>query len=167
MTESSDNRGKTGEKLTHRRVDINPEYRNLSEFARATGINYKTLQRIESGADHRFSRGTLLALDQAYRYPPGTIEHMLATGEEPPLVPRGTRPPIESDEPGLRIVETPPLERGELLEGWPIDEGRTHYHYRDSRDADTPLDIRMIMDSSTPLEDVVKRMRAMAAIGRM
>lgn len=171
MTESDDTRREIGDALTERRVEISPEYKNLSAFSRATGVNYKNLQRIESGADHRFSTGTLLELDRAYQYPAGTIRSML-DGSSPPtpplegplLVPRGTRPAIEEAEPTLRLRGAPPLRAGETLEGWPRDDGQWHYHYVEDGEE---LDIRLPAEADTPLEDVVRRLRAMAAIAAM
>ncbi|MGW9447065.1 helix-turn-helix domain-containing protein [Bacillus mobilis] len=172
MTDSDENRRHTGEALTQRRVELSPEWKNLSEFSRATGVTYKTLQRIEGGVDHRFSTGTLLELDRAYQYPAGTIRGML-DGAAPPtetpagplLVPRDSRPPIErASEPSLRMRNRAPLTDGEALEGWPLPKG-DQWHYRFT--TTDGLDLRMPVDEGTSLDDVVKRMRAMAAVARM
>lgn len=169
MTDSDENRQQTAKALAERRVYLAPEYKSLAAFSRATGINYRTLQRIEAGREHRFSEGTLLALDRAYQYPPGTIRHML-DGASPPtdappgpiLVPRGERPPIEDAEPELRLHEKPPLRDGEALEAWVRDDGRWHYHYI----AEDELDLRTSFDAGVTLVDVVRRLRGMAAIAR-
>ena len=172
MTDSDENRRQTGETLTQRRVELSPEWKNLSAFSRATGVTYKTLQRIEGGVDHRFSTGTLLELDGAYQYPAGTIRALL-DGAAPPtespagplIVPRDSRPPIEKEsEPSLHLRDRNPLADGETLEGWPLPEGG-QWHYRFT--TTDGLDLRMPVDEDTPLEDVVKRMRAMAAVARM
>lgn len=74
--------------LKQRRLDLDPSYENLAEFSRVTGIHYKTLIRIESPkGNHRFAATTLLRLDAAYQYEPGSLEAALATGRPPRPLP--------------------------------------------------------------------------------
>ncbi|MGV2383679.1 MAG UNVERIFIED_CONTAM: hypothetical protein LOD86_00210 [Thermobifida fusca] len=74
--------------LKQRRLDLDPAYENLAEFSRVTGIHYKTLIRIESPkGNHRFAATTLLRLDAAYQYEPGSLEAALATGRPPRPLP--------------------------------------------------------------------------------
>lgn len=164
MTDSDGDRRHVREVLTQRRQDLSPEYKKLAAFSRATGVNYKTLQRLESGAEHTFATGTLLELDRAYQYPSGTIARLIE-GHAPPtgpiLVPAGGRPPIEATDPELRLRDKPPLRDGELLEAWVRPDGKWHYHY-----ASDGLDLRTSFDASIPLEDAVRKLRAMAAIHR-
>lgn len=163
----TDQRKRLGTTIDNHILATGEEYR---AFAKRAEVSVETLAKARRG--EKINDRSLRRIENALGWPPGTAETILAggappTSTEPPRVPRDTRPPVEADDPRVRLEGTPPLEPHELLEGWPIDGGRTHYHYRDSRDADAPLDIRMIMGSSTPLEDVVKRMRAMTGIGRM
>lgn len=171
MTDSNDNgdiRRELRAFLTMRRTDINPAYRSLAKFSRDTGVNYKTLQRIESKSTrHRFSSGTLLELDRAYQLPPGTIERALE-GSNPPTIeiarlpdPPG-RPPVEDTEPHIRLRGTPTLNPGEELTAWRMDDGRLHCRYTHGEDVLTAP-----VPGSITVEEIVKRMRMMADLAGM
>lgn len=156
--------------LTARRIDINPTYENLKEFSRATGIHYKTLQRIESeNSDHRFSDATLLKLDRAYQIPPETIRNILE-GHDPPEIieiaelPRHPgRPPIEAREPDIHLRGAPTLDPGEELTVWHMDDGRLHCRYT-NRDGDV---FTAPVTGGLEVEEVVKRVRMMADLAGM
>lgn len=173
MTHSNDNgdiRRKLRAFLTARRIDIHPSYENLKEFSRATGVNYKTLQRIESETStHRFSDGTLLKLDRVYRIPPGTIAHILAghTPPEPIEITRLTappgRPPVEDTEPHIHLRGTPTLNPDEELTAWRMDDGRLHCRYTTPR-GDV---LTAPVPGSITVEEIVKRMRMMADLAGM
>lgn len=134
MTSSDDVWVDLARRLRTRRVELDPRYKNLSEFSRATGVNYKTLQRAEGGKHHVFGRSTLVELDIAYGFPPGTIESILvgepvpATGDAVPL----SAPPSPSGDPaneewdGLLSGE-PHLRDGEVLRWRRLDDQWIRY----------------------------------------
>lgn len=173
MTHSNDNgdiRRKLRAFLTMRRVGIDRSYENLTEFSRATGVNYKTLQRIESeSSTHRFSDGTLLKLDHAYQIPPGTIARIIAGGEPPHITEitelphRPGRPPIESRDPDIHLRGTPTLDPGEELAAWHKDDGRLHCRYT-NRHGDV---FTAPVTGNLPIDEVVKRVRMMADLAGM
>lgn len=170
MTERSDNgdiRRKLRAFLTMRRSDLHPAYENLKEFSRATGIHYKTLQRIESETTtHRFSDATLLKLDRAYRIPPESIRNILEGGQPPEIAQldqRPERPAIERREPDIHLRGAPTLSPGEELTAWHMDDGRLHCRYT-SADGDI---FTAPITGGLPIEEVVKRVRMMADLAGM
>lgn len=134
MTNSDDVWLDLARRLRTRRVELDPRYKNLSEFSRATGVNYKTLQRAEGGRQHTFGRGTLVELDLAYEFPPGTIEAILV-GESTPAA-GGAAPlsasPHDSGDPADEqwdgyLAGEPHLREGEVLRWRRVGDSRIRY----------------------------------------
>lgn len=173
MTDSKENgdiRRKLRAFLTMRRSDLHPAYENLKEFSRATGIHYKTLQRIESEtSSHRFSDATLLKLDRAYRIPPETIRNILEDGQPPEITEiaqldqRPERPAIERREPDIHLRGAPTLHAGEELTAWHMEDSRLHCRYTTA----TGDVFTAPVTGGLPLEEVVKRVRMMADLAGM
>lgn len=116
MTQSGSAWQDLAKRLESRRVELDPRYSNLSEFSRATGVHYKTLQRAEGGKPHQFGRGTLAALDAAYGYLPGSIESMLAGGEPVPMNAHLDADPL----PAAEGAPAEPPEGTGHMKGWPL-----------------------------------------------
>lgn len=104
-------------KLAARRVELDPAYRNLAEFARATGLHYRTVQRAEAGKPHKFASPTLKALDQAYGYHQGGIQRILAGKEPHPLWADRQGDAPQGEEEGVELVG----ESGRVAGAWPLD----------------------------------------------
>lgn len=172
MTDSSEIRRRVAQTLTQRRIELAPEYKNLRAFSRATGVNYKTLQRIESDADHRFSTGTLLELDQAYQLEFGSLQNMLDGGDPTPLqetpthVPSGSRHPIETTTPELRLEGPPTLRDGEKLTAWALDAGHWHHRFETTAHGAPVLQVVTTLPHDLSLDEALKRLRMMARIAR-
>jgi len=139
------------------------EYRAVAKEA---GISVETLGKARRG--ETVNTRSLRKIEDALGWAPGTSSHILA-GTTPPartdlgplMVPRGGRPPIEDTDPELRLEGKAPLREGEVLEAWVRDDSQWHYHY-----ATEDLDLRTAFEAGLPLEDAVRKLRAMAAIHR-
>ena len=67
-----------GEQLTHRRVELDIRYKNLTLFTEEQGIDYRLAWDIENGRRGNYRTATLTALDIAYGLPPGTLRALAA-----------------------------------------------------------------------------------------
>lgn len=173
MTKSDERWERAAKVLAARRVQLDPAYKNLTAFGRDTGVTYKTLQRAEAGTPHNFSSGTLLELDRAYRYQPGSTEALLSGGdptpipEEPPMVPAGGTPRPEGGDPDQYIKGAHPLEDGEELRVWKRDDGRLQYRFTKTDSDGHFAAVSAAYPAELPLEAVVKRMRTSADVALM
>ena len=70
-----------GELLEQRRVQMNPQYANLSRFAADREINYRLAWDVEHGERTNYRRPTLRAIEVAYGLMPGAIDMALAGGD--------------------------------------------------------------------------------------
>lgn len=72
-----------GQRLFRRRIELG--YPKRSRFAEATGFgNDRVLYDLENGRRSNYSVSTLLMVERAYEWPPGSIEAFLQRGIEPP-----------------------------------------------------------------------------------
>lgn len=163
----TDARTRLGQGIEARIAHLDAEYQHIAQTAK---VSIETLAKARTGK--YVGPRSLAKISRALGWPPGTAEgvlkgtHDVPAPDAPLHVPRGTRPSIEEGEPDLRLRDAPPLAPGESLEGWPLDSDRWHYHYR-STELEGPVDIRLALDVGVGLEDVVKKMRAMAVVARM
>lgn len=141
------------------------EYRTVAKEA---GVSVETLGKARRG--EKINARSLRRIESAIGWAPGAAEHILAgttppanTDPGPVMVPRGSRPAIEEGEPELRIQGKVPLREDETLAAWVRDDGKWHYHYTATQ---TDADLSTPFDADLPLEDVARKLRAMAAIHR-
>lgn len=71
-----------GRSLTRRRVELDPSYANRAEFLRATGLNKKFIERLETASPANYRDATLAKAELAYRWEEGSIRGVLE-GREP------------------------------------------------------------------------------------
>jgi hypothetical protein len=83
-TASSADWKRVGEKLTQRRVELDPRYRNRQTFITERGINYRTVSDIERGRRGNYEAATIASVEVAYKVTPGSVGHVLAGGELEP-----------------------------------------------------------------------------------
>jgi hypothetical protein len=74
-----------GALLIQRRVKLNPSYRSRQKFVADVGLNPRMLADIENARRMSFRPETVLALEHAYQWVPGSIEAVLAGGDPTPI----------------------------------------------------------------------------------
>jgi hypothetical protein len=141
-----------GRALLRRRLDLG--YENRTGFARATGINLRLAQDLETAAESRkrLRAKTKAEIEDAYRLEPGSVDAALAGGEMTPLPPpsaarpydlireAGWEKPEQSPFFVRTIAELPPGEfdddakRALLAEAWHQEQLRTGHQDRPRRD---------------------------------
>ena len=87
-------RKRLGDLLIRRRVELDPRFRNRAEFQRATGIDYRLIQDLETGAMNRqkYAPSTIALFEHAYRWEPGSFMRVLAGGDPVTLTRRPSSP---------------------------------------------------------------------------
>lgn len=70
-----------GERLTARRPQVDPRFRNRRVFAQENRVDYRVVFDIEKARRSNFSTGTITALEMAYRWKLGSIKKVLDGGE--------------------------------------------------------------------------------------
>ncbi len=93
---------RAGPMLAARRAQLSPRYANRREFARDTGLNWRTLHDAERARRANFKDETLRAFENAYRLVPGSLDRTLAGGGLEPA------PAPEPPRPRLEVVPGPP-----------------------------------------------------------
>lgn len=73
-----------GGMLERRRVELDLKYRNLALFAEERGVDYRMAWDLEHARRTNYRRITLMAVELAYGWEPGSIEQVLEGGQ--PLV---------------------------------------------------------------------------------
>lgn len=66
---------KLGEEIARRRISMG--YRSARSLSRETGLDYRTITRIESGQPMTVDRNTLVALEIGLNWPVGSIDKIL------------------------------------------------------------------------------------------
>ena len=66
---------KLGEEIARRRISMG--YRSARSLSRETGLDYRTITRIESGQPMSVDRNTLVALEIGLNWPVGSIDKIL------------------------------------------------------------------------------------------
>lgn len=156
----TDQRERLGTLIDNHILATGEEYRRFAKRAR---VSVETLSKARRG--EKINARSLARIETALGWEPGTATHILAGGAPPtdtPRVPRNTQHPDENTTPAIRVTGTTPLDPGETLEGWPTDNTQIRYRYRSPH-----LDARMNFPATYSLEDVVRRFRAMANVGRV
>ena len=70
-----------GRLLKNRRLQIDPDYSNLTRFCRDRNIDYRLAWDIEKGARTNYREVTLAGVEAAYQLDPGSIASALGGGE--------------------------------------------------------------------------------------
>lgn len=162
----TDARTRLGQGIEARIAYLDAEYKQIAQTAK---VSIETLAKARTGKV--VGSRSLAKISRALGWPPGAAEAALGGAEVPPPdapmhVPRDSRPEIEEGDPDLRLRDAPPLGAGESLEGWPLEDGQWHYHYRTTGPRGQPIDIRLTLDPALTLEDVAKLMRGSAAVAK-
>ena len=84
---------RAGPMLAARRAQLSPRYANRREFARDTGLNWRTLHDAERAKRANFKDETLRAFEAAYALVPGSLDRTLAGGDLEAALPEPPRPP--------------------------------------------------------------------------
>lgn len=77
-----------GDLLARARVELDPRYVNRRLFCQETGINYRMTTDIENGLRTNYGRSTIIAIEVAYGWAPGSIRRVLDGGDPAPADPR-------------------------------------------------------------------------------
>lgn len=161
MTPMTDQRERLGTLIDNHIIASGEEYRLVAQRA---NISVETLAKARRG--EKINTRSLTRIETALGWEQGTASHILAGGNPPPrreaCAPSRSQHPTEDDAPAIRIIGTEPLSPGETLEGWTAGDEQTHYRYQAA-----DIEIRLMIPTSTPLEDVARRFRAMASVGRV
>lgn len=67
--------------LSHRRVEIDRRYSNLTRFCKENSIDYRLAWDLEKGARENYRPVTLAGVELAYRLEAGSIRDALAGGD--------------------------------------------------------------------------------------
>jgi hypothetical protein len=160
---------RVGGQLSHRRVEIDPRYRNRRLFAEERGVNWRLLHDLERAKRTNFEPETLTAFEVAYSLVRGSFTRSLAGGELEPLPVEG-QPPAGAGSPPLSPVadDVDPEALAPFIAGvWrEVGAAVAEHHREDPAGAqifDDPQEQR-IWDSSGPLKTREEKVHLIALL---
>jgi hypothetical protein len=80
-SESVDQWARLGRLLMERRARLDPSYAVRKTFVEAVGLNAGLIRDIETRQRDTFTPSSLAAVEQAYRWAPGSVQRVLAGGD--------------------------------------------------------------------------------------
>lgn len=154
-----------GRAIETRIADKGMTYKQVAANA---DVSVETLSKARKGVtiSDLYMKRIMVALD----WTPGSADQIAQGGNPtdappgPTLVSTGT-PPVEQAEPALTLTGAP-LEAGETLTGWDREDGRRHWRFERTENGET-ASITAAYPMSTPIDEVVRRMRTAASVALM
>ncbi|MDT0332058.1 hypothetical protein [Nocardiopsis lambiniae] len=93
----------------------------------------------------------------------GEEDRLRGDGPTAPDAPYGC-PPLEEDEPDVRLSRRDPLFPHEFLAGWRHPDGEWHWRYH-AELGERSFTIRMTAEADVPVEEMAERIRGVAVLG--